>query len=217
MQRSSILAHRGLFLNDKDKNSIEAFRRAFDAGFGIETDLRDLNGSIVVSHDPPIASTNLLSFQGLLSTYLSYSSSGRLALNIKSDGLSALVHATIKNNNLNPARCFVFDMSVPDALSYLDGTVPVYTRISDHEPVASFLSKSDGVWVDNFDGTFQQVLKSLDLVQQGIKVALVSSELHKRDHNDLWRDILLSGLHRSPLFELCTDFPVEACQYFCTE
>jgi glycerophosphoryl diester phosphodiesterase len=51
--RSRILAHRGYWLEPGEKNSLSAFRRAFEGGFGIETDIRDLDGELVVSHDPP--------------------------------------------------------------------------------------------------------------------------------------------------------------------
>ena len=37
-----ILAHRGFWMNESEKNSREAIKRAFDYGFGIETDLRDI-------------------------------------------------------------------------------------------------------------------------------------------------------------------------------
>ena len=35
------------------KNTLSAFTRAFDNGFGVETDLRDYNGTLVISHDVP--------------------------------------------------------------------------------------------------------------------------------------------------------------------
>jgi len=215
MERSSILAHRGLFQNDADKNSIHALRRAFDAGFGIETDLRDFNGRIVISHDVPVASSDLLSFDDLLSFYQANQNHGRCALNIKSSGLSQMIDSTIKNYDLDASRLFAFDMSVPDAISYFERVIPIYSRISDYEQVPSFLSRAAGVWVDNLGGTFQQVLEAKHLIDQRIRVAIVSPELHSRDHKELWRDILETGLYLSPLFELCTDFPTEAASHFC--
>ena len=52
-----IIAHRGLWQdtknpNDKSaQNTLKAFERAFEGGFGVETDLRDFAGQIVISHD----------------------------------------------------------------------------------------------------------------------------------------------------------------------
>ena len=49
-----ILAHRGIWSDSKSANHPEALTRALEMGFGIETDLRDRNCELVVSHDPPI-------------------------------------------------------------------------------------------------------------------------------------------------------------------
>ena len=49
-----ILSHRGYwhdFLSESNKRI--AFERSFDLGFGTETDLRDICGEIVISHDMP--------------------------------------------------------------------------------------------------------------------------------------------------------------------
>ena len=43
-----ILAHRGFWKREGEKNTKVAFERAFDNGFGIETDLRDVKGEIIV-------------------------------------------------------------------------------------------------------------------------------------------------------------------------
>lgn len=48
-----ILAHRGFWKEETEKNTKIAFERAFNSGFGIETDLRDIKGEIVISHNMP--------------------------------------------------------------------------------------------------------------------------------------------------------------------
>ena len=52
MKKSSILAHRGLWQNVAAKNSISSIKLALVNGFGLETDIRDLDGELVISHDP---------------------------------------------------------------------------------------------------------------------------------------------------------------------
>lgn len=47
-----ILCHRGYWRDKFHKNSAEAFKRSFDSGYGTETDFRDLDGTLVISHDP---------------------------------------------------------------------------------------------------------------------------------------------------------------------
>ena len=53
-----IIAHRGFWLEKSEQNSLKAFKKAFENGFGVETDVRDFNGELVISHD--IATKNAL-------------------------------------------------------------------------------------------------------------------------------------------------------------
>ena len=45
-----ILSHRG-YWKDARKNSVDAFKASFVREFGTETDIRDYNGELVISHD----------------------------------------------------------------------------------------------------------------------------------------------------------------------
>ena len=87
-----ILAHRGYWKKEDEKNTKAAFERAFDNGFGIETDLRDIKGTIVISHNMPKGDE--MTFEELLQL-----SDGRnlpLALNIKADGQAEEIKKVIK-------------------------------------------------------------------------------------------------------------------------
>ena len=46
-----ILAHRGLWTQTEEKNTVSAIKYAFQSGFGIETDLRDFQEKLVISHN----------------------------------------------------------------------------------------------------------------------------------------------------------------------
>ena len=213
MKNASILAHRGWWETADQKNSTSALHRALEAGYGIETDFRDLNGALVISHDPPAGKT-ILSARSLFKLYADLSAKGRLALNIKADGLQQMLQDALHESGVDLHSVFAFDMAVPDALGYLQSPIPAYTRISEYEAVPSFLNRAVGVWVDNFSGDFPQVATAERLMQQGHRVALVSSELHRRDHRELWNSIADAGLHMNPLFELCTDLPHMASEFF---
>ena len=204
----NILAHRGWWTEPEDKNSFRAFERALNAGFGIETDFRDRNGTLVVSHDPP--DENALKAEDFFELYARIRGGGRLALNIKADGLQKLMaeHAASLTDGFQ--NIFAFDMSVPDTLGYLAINFPVYTRISEYERNPPFLDRAIGVWVDNFTGTFPQIEAATKLLASGHRVCIVSPELHRRDHESLWSEIARAGLHTNPLFELCTDLPQDA-------
>lgn len=50
-----------------EQNKLVAFKRAINFGFGIETDIRDFNGKLVISHDlPNINSIKLLELLKLI-------------------------------------------------------------------------------------------------------------------------------------------------------
>ncbi|HQT44263.1 MAG TPA: hypothetical protein PLD79_09695, partial [Halothiobacillus sp.] len=79
-----ILSHRGYWKDAAEKNLPVAFGRSFDLGFGTETDVRDVAGKLVISHDMPRGDE--LSLEDMLDIL-----SGRdlpMAMNIKADGLA---------------------------------------------------------------------------------------------------------------------------------
>ena len=213
-----ILAHRGCWRENSEKNTRAAFLRAFEAGYGIETDVRDLDGELVVSHDP--ARRGAMRWGELLDLYMEHGAPGQLAINIKADGLAAGVTASLCDRDL-ASRSFVFDMSIPDMRSYLDGPVAVYTRFSDAEPTPAFYDQAQGVWVDDFTGAWASSERALDDLSRGKGVALVSPELHGKPHRDAWaawdRDFRRAADRQGFVNErlmVCTDRPDEAKQRF---
>jgi glycerophosphoryl diester phosphodiesterase len=212
MERKNILAHRGCWSQHIKKNSFEALKMALDAGFGIETDFRDYNETVVVSHDPPGA--NVLTARAFFELYAELGANSRIAINIKADGLQNALISMIDDIGILIENCFAFDMAVPDALSYVSNGFPTYTRVSEYELEAPFMDLATGVWIDNFTGRFDQVATAQRLLSQGNRVCIVSSELHKRDHSALWSEIAAAGINTYPEFELCTDFPEAAHQFF---
>ena len=212
MDRRNILAHRGLWYQSVEKNSIGAFQRALSAGFGVETDFRDCNSEIVISHDPPTG--GVISAKRFFNLYSELNADSRIAINVKADGLQDSVAALIAETGVMIKNCFAFDMAVPDALGYVSVGFPTYTRLSEYELEAPFVDRAAGVWIDNFTGRFAQVAAAERLLSEGHRVCIVSSELHKRDHSALWNEIAAAGLNTNPGFELCTDFPEAAHQFF---
>ena len=214
MKRSNILAHRGYWDKVEKQNSFGALKRALDAGFGIETDFRDCNGVIVVSHDPPEG--DFLEARAFFELYVELNTFGRIALNIKADGLQKSLLAMLCESGLPLKNCYAFDMSVPDTLGYIASDIPTYTRLSEYEKSPPFLNCSTGVWVDSFTGTVAQVAEAQRIIAAGNRACIVSPELHHRYHYTLWDEIMAAGLHENPLFELCTDFPQAAYDFFKT-
>lgn len=205
-----IIAHRGYWLAASEKNTSLAFGRALEYGFGIETDLRDLNGRLVISHDVPVdGSMNVDEFINL---YIKMAVATPIALNIKSDGLYFLVKDLITQSGMT--NYFVFDMSVPDTRGYLAQRIPVFTRLSEYEAAPAFFEQSLGVWLDAFESEWYDVAIIQGLLDCNKHVVIVSSELHRRSHMGLWFFLKENNFHKNDLVSLCTDHPLEAKEYF---
>jgi len=206
----SVLAHRGYWRAPSERNSLVAFQRAFDGGFGAEIDVRDLDGQLVVSHDPPLRGA--LALDEVVHALTCSGSGGVLAVNVKADGLQARLAEAL--SGLDTSRWFAFDMSVPDALGYVRAGLPTFTRHSDVEPDPVLLTDSDGVWLDDFDGGWlgeEQVAAHLAADR---RVAVVSPELHGRDHHAVWGQWRYWNVWGHPGVSLCTDHPLEAQEVF---
>lgn len=213
MRRADILAHRGLWRDPAEKNSAAALRAALLQGFGIETDLRDRAGTLVISHDPP-GPRETQEAASFLAEAARPGRDGLLALNIKADGLQAMVAAALEGAGIGPDRAVVFDMSVPDGRGYLAAGLPVLSRLSELEPHRAWEGHDAGVWLDDFGAQPDQAGMALSLLERGDRVAVVSPELHGRAHLPLWRALRDGGAHRWAGFTLCTDHPVDAAAFF---
>jgi glycerophosphoryl diester phosphodiesterase len=197
-----IISHRGYWLQPGEKNSRLAFARTVDAGFGTETDVRDLAGRLVVAHDPALGGE--MGWDELLAMFRH--AGLPLAVNIKADGLAPLLAAAFDGWD---APWFAFDMSGPEMVRYARAGLPFYTRHSDVEPEPILLAEAAGVWLDSFtDDQWirpETILRRLDA---GKAVCVVSSELHGRDPARLWER--LQALRGVAGVTLCTDRPQEA-------
>lgn len=207
-ERVIILAHRGWWKRADEKNTSLAFERALRAGYGIETDIRDRMGDLVISHDPP-AEPDLMTFSDFLRLYCDVGADVPLALNIKADGLQAALLQCLAEQQVS--NYFVFDMAIPDALGYWRQGAPTYTRQSTYELAPAFYEQATGVWVDCFDGDLLPNDTICAHVTAGKTVSLVSPELHRQPHEAAWNQ--WKSLSRLPIM-LCTDFPDLANEFF---
>ena len=215
-----VLAHRGLWRQKREQNTIASLCAALDQGFGIETDIRDDRGRLVISHDCPSGSEDEL--DAFLACYREGDCRQMLALNVKSCGLHAKVEGVLKRHGI-PRECyFLFDMAPPDALGYLARSMPCYTRQSEMETAPAFPGRAAGVWLDCFDGDWidEAVICAHD--QAGLRVALVSPELHGRGKEAAWAEwrrvvAWFREQRRSDHVMICTDHPAEATVYFNAE
>jgi len=205
-----LLAHRGLWANRSEQNTLKAFEEAFQEGFGVELDLRFFKGEIVVSHDPPSSETLLLSdfldrFRGIQFP---------VALNVKDDGLAAGVKLLL--NEWAPAVYFGFDMSVPDLLNWKKTDMPVFARVSEFEPFPSRIYSLgiQGIWLDAFESDWWDESEIDLILSKNLALCIVSPELHGREHLSMWTTIKKMNIANSHNLMLCTDYPGQAKEFF---
>lgn len=209
----NILAHRGLWHSPSEQNSEIAFIRALESGFGIETDLREHNGELALSHDPISKGSICLKLARLRQLIIDggfYSEV--IALNVKSDGLQRLVESILDGNNA--INYFFFDFSVPDGVVWMKRNHPYFTRISKYEQYPALYDRAVGVWVDCFDSDWND-FATLDAMGSNKSICFVSPELHGRQPHRMWAEILTwlrSSQNQNVM--LCTDFPELARDFF---
>lgn len=196
-----VISHRGYWHQKEERNQAVAFHRSFDLGFGTETDVRDVAGRLVISHDMPNGSE--LTLDQLLDIM-----GGRnlpLAINIKADGLAESIKTAFEKHG--HTNWFAFDMAIPDMRSYLSLMTPTFTRMSEVEQSPAWLDQADGIWLDGFSGEWFSNQTIFELLATGKQVCIVSPELHGRKHQELWAR--LAEFESAENLILCTDLPEE--------
>lgn len=212
-----LIAHRGLWYQPHEKNSVPAFQAALNEGFGIETDVRDLGSQLVISHDVPNAQCQTL--ESFLDQYQRSGAGTTLAINIKSDGLAQELQSWL--HKFSVANYFVFDMSVPDSLHYTKLGMPLFARRSEYEPESKLLELAQGIWLDGFHSEWFNANDWANYLALGKSVSIVSPELHKRPHQQLWNDLYewlttnQATIPHTARLMLCTDFPQQFREMIC--
>ncbi|CUW38124.1 conserved protein of unknown function(PLC-like phosphodiesterase, TIM beta/alpha-barrel domain,3-208) [Magnetospirillum sp. XM-1] len=202
-----ILAHRGAWRQKAEQNRPDCLASALRSGFGIETDLRDRLGEVVVSHDIPGADAPLLS--QCWGEWLDLASPERiLALNVKADGLAEIMAPLVAGR---AGDYFFFDMSVPDMRHYLRFGLTTFTRHSDAEPSPAYYAASAGVWMDELESEWIKAADVQAHLDSGKQVALVSGELHRRDHGPIWE--LARRFRHDDRVMICTDLPAQLQEF----
>lgn len=197
-----ILAHRGYWKSKSEMNTAEAIAKALHMGFGVETDFRDFQGSLVLSHDI-IQEQELITFNG-------FNSSDRYAINLKSDGLLNLFLPYV--DSIRMSGSFVFDGSIPEMVRYRDAGIPHALRLSEYETELPW--KSEYVWVDAFETDWWISHESLKDLFSSHHLVFVSPELHGRDHRFAFEAFVDFRCEYGKVFSVCTDLPSELLGLF---
>lgn len=205
-----IIAHRGYWSNDFQKNSPEAIRTALEKGYGFESDVRDYMGRMVISHN--IADASCQDAEEVFEWLHEFNDEYCFAINIKADGLKNILQSFF--NKYNIKNYFLFDMSVPQMVEFREMGLRLFTRQSEVEPQPTMYEDAAGVWIDGFWSTEWITEKLLNQhIENGKEVCLVSPDLHGNSYIDFWKKLKKWEIDSERVY-LCTDYPDEAKEYF---
>lgn len=207
----NILAHRGYWNTEIERNSQLALRTALEKGYGFESDVRDYNGKLVISHN--IAEDSSLAAEEVFRWLAENDDRYCFAINIKADGLKDLLMEYITRYQIT--NYFLFDMSVPQMVEFDEMGLRYFTRQSEVEPTPCMYDRAAGVWIDGFWGTSwitEELLR--DHIKNVKEICIVSPDLHGReDYKNFWEQLKNYRINFSKVM-LCTDHPDEARIFF---
>ena len=215
ISKNQVFAHRGLWKAvGLAGNSREAIVNSLRNGFSLETDIRDINQRIVVSHDPTHSASAFLTLETLLDELQARGNGQQtVALNVKADGLALIESRVFDQVRELQDQVYFFDMSIPETLRYSRASLPFGIRASEYESITEigdslWPSRPSAVWVDGFHGDWflerdgASILKLAD----SLLVTIVSPELHGRDSSRLEAWFKKHAPDNKNL-TVCTDYP----------
>ncbi len=191
-----IYAHRGMWQSPDQQNTRQSIEAARISGFGIETDFRSKNNSLVISHDP-LDDLNILHADEIDFSDIP------VALNIKEDGLSTQYQAFMRR--YPSQHSFLFDGSIPEMLKIKDKELPHALRLSEYETELPWHSQF--LWIDGFNSDWWIKSPQIFNLVENHFVVFVSPELHGREFEGAWEFFHLLHSKASAHFGICTDHP----------
>lgn len=205
-----ILAHRGYWNDRILSNSLDAIRAALEKGYGFESDIRDYQGQLVISHN--MADAQSPDAETVFQMMHQYQDAQCFAINVKADDLKQPLMTLLKKYQLE--NYFTFDMSFPQMLEYRAAGLRYFTRQSEYEAEQLLYSDAAGVWVDGFESTDWITEELISNHQKnGKTVCLVSPDLHHREYLPFWEWLRQCAVDVDAVM-LCTDYPDEARAFF---
>ena len=151
------------------------YANSIPTDYGIEFDIRDSNGKIIVTHDP---FTEGEEFE----IFLSHLTNRFLIVNIKSEGIELKALELLKKYRFE--NFFLLDCSFPAIIKLSKlGEKRIALRFSEYENCANIIDNKDKamwVWVDCFNN-FPLTKKIEEIFHaHNLKICIVSPELHNK-------------------------------------
>lgn len=185
-----------------------AIEEAISAGFGVEIDIRTMNGNLVIAHDLPDEYSPVLDHD--MSVWRSINHDTSIAYNVKEDGVSVLLAHLLERVPEHDG--FAFDMSVPETFIYVKSEVPSAIRVSEYEsvhaPLFTRFPEVRRVWLDSFESDWWLGESDVLSGMSDYRLYVVSPELHGRNPCAVWT-WFSRALAAGANVYLCTDHPEE--------
>lgn len=215
ISKNQVFAHRGLWKETGlEANSREAIVNAIRNSFSLETDIRDSDRRIVVSHEPAHSTSTFLTLDFLLDELQARGNSQQMmALNVKADVLTLIEGEVLDKVKDLQNQLYFFDMSIPETLRYSRASMPFAIRASEYESITDigdtvWPSKPSAVWVDGFhdDWFLENSAASILKLADNFLLTIVSPELHGRDSTrfEAW---FKKYAPENKNLSVCTDYP----------
>jgi hypothetical protein len=170
---------------------------------GVEIDVRSNSNELYLSHDPFVPGVSLEMF---LKSY----NHSLLVLNIKEDGLEERCLELLVRHEVR--SYFFLDQPAPSLIrrglrGNRDGACR-YSEYEHFESVSLMAKFCDWVWVDFFHASRLDTLRIASLVSLGLKICVVSPELHSKDRVNEVSFLVESFQHLGFIPDaVCTKFP----------
>ena len=180
-----IIAHRINELNE------EIAKEVFSKADGIEFDIRDSNGEIIVQHDPYKSGQLFREFITFFDPSKFY------IVNVKSEGIETLALKLLEERGIY--KFFLLDCSIPMMIKLSkNGERRLAVRFSEYESIETVLSMKElveWVWVDCFSK--MPLTKEISNIfsNNGLKTCIVSPELQSQPEKVSEYSSVLSKIH----------------------
>jgi len=147
---------------------------------GVEVDIRSDNGALVIHHDPFAPGDSFIDWIG-------HYHHGTLILNVKEEGLESRLLDIMAQHGID--RFFFLDQSFPFLIhTARQGERRSAVRVSEYEAIETALRVApmvDWAWIDCFTRFPLTVAEAHRLSSAGLKLCLVSPELHGREPSEI--------------------------------
>jgi len=163
--------------------------------FGLEIDIHNYNNKLVLAHDHP--NEQSIKLENFI-THIPKNS--LLAINIKNEEVEAELKIILSRSKTT--NYFTFDWPVTSLHNAINHDLNCAFRLSEYEK--DIVPNCPWVWLDSFNGIWYDADFLISLKKSGIKLAIVSPELHNREADiSKVKDIV----NAVKVDAMCTDIP----------